>query len=40
MADAKPTDIYRVDKGVLYVTVIAAGKRERLGAYRSAKGRV
>ncbi len=32
--------VYRVDKGILYVTVIAVGKREKLGAYRSAKGRV
>jgi len=31
--------IYRVDKGILYVTVIVIGKRERLGAYRSAKKR-
>ncbi|MGE4299312.1 MAG: type II toxin-antitoxin system RelE/ParE family toxin [Desulfovibrionaceae bacterium] len=31
--------IYRVDEGILFVTVIAVGKRERLGAYRSAKER-
>ena len=31
--------IYRVDEGLLYVTVVAVGKRERLGAYRSAKKR-
>ena len=31
--------VYRVDDGTLYVTVIAVGKRERLGVYRSAKRR-
>jgi mRNA interferase RelE/StbE len=31
--------VYRVDEGILYVTVIAVGKRERLAAYRSAKKR-
>jgi len=31
--------VYRVDQDILYVTVIAIGKRERLGAYRLAKHR-
>lgn len=31
--------VYRVDEGVLYVTVIAVGKRDRLSAYRAAKRR-
>ena len=31
--------VYRVDEDILYVTVIAAGKREKLGAYRLAKDR-
>jgi mRNA interferase RelE/StbE len=32
--------VYRVDDGIVYVTVIAVGKRERLGAYRKAKARL
>lgn len=32
--------VYRVDEDILYVTVIAVGKRERLGAYRSARLRL
>jgi len=31
--------IYRVDDGILYVTVITIGKRARFAAYRSAKKR-
>lgn len=32
--------VYRVDDGVIYVTVLAVGKRERLKVYASAKVRV
>ena len=32
--------VYRVDGDILYVTVIAIGKRERLGVYRSVKDRI
>jgi mRNA interferase RelE/StbE len=31
--------IYRVDEQIVYVTVIAVGKRDRLSAYKTAKGR-
>jgi mRNA interferase RelE/StbE len=32
--------VYRVDEGILYVTVLAVGKRERLTAYRLAMDRM
>ncbi|WP_419783309.1 type II toxin-antitoxin system RelE family toxin [Maridesulfovibrio sp.] len=32
--------VYRVDEGVLYVTVIAVGKRDRFGVYRTAESRL
>jgi mRNA interferase RelE/StbE len=32
--------VYRVDDDMLYVTVVAIGKRGKLGVYRSAKDRV
>jgi mRNA interferase RelE/StbE len=31
--------IYKVEEEILFVTVVAVGKREKLGAYRVAKGR-
>ena len=31
--------VYRVDQDILYVTVMAIGKREKLEAYRAAKHR-
>ncbi|WP_415713762.1 type II toxin-antitoxin system RelE family toxin [Maridesulfovibrio sp.] len=32
--------VYRVDDDILYLTVVAVGKRDRFGVYRSAENRL